>query len=441
MRGHFDGASSEGLPVVVRQGIFVDTLRGGDLLPAQELLEKYADVVIGVGLGVEKGDRVVISSRVQLPEFTRVLVATAYERGAESVDVLWQDDEVLRARFSHGSSSAAGVVSGDSQFLMSAFEAGASWLWVLAEDPAALSGVDMSRVQEHQRVNGQFIKPMKDAMGAMEFPWSVIAAPVPAWNSSVFPDADLAEAEESMWSAIFRACRIDVEDPVSAWREHLAELERRRDALTERRFRKLRYEGPGTDLVVGLTDGVKWQGGGSKTHSGRSFAPNIPTEEVFTSPHRAKANGRIQASKPLSYFGDIIDGFALEVSQGQVVSFTAEQGQEVLERILATDQGSTRFGETAMVPQSGTVAAERLIWNNMLYDENDACHIALGQSFTSCLEGAVDMSSADRLDAGLNQSSIHVDFVVGSSELSVFGVYADGTEEPIITKGEWGFTI
>ena len=175
-------------------------------------------------------------------------------------------------------------------------------------------------------------------------------------------------------------------------------------------------------------------------HQLESFAPNIPTEEVFTSPHRAKANGRIQASKPLSYFGDLIDGFALEISEGRVVSSTAEQGQEVLERVLATDEGSTRFGETAMVPQSGAVAAEELIWNNMLYDENDACHIALGQSFTSCLEGADDMSDVEKLNAGLNQSSIHVDFVVGSNELSVFGVYDDGTEEPIITKGEWGFT-
>lgn len=409
-------------------------------MPGQELLEKYADVVMAVGLGVEKGDRLVISSRVQLPEFTRILVATAYERGAESVDVLWHDDEVRRARYSHGSPAAAGAVSGDSQFLMSAFDAGASWLWVLAEDPAALAGVDMSRVQEHEKVNGQFIKAMKDAMGALEFPWSVIAAPVPAWNSSVFPDTDVSDAAESMWSAIFRACRIDLEDPVSAWKEHLADLESRRDYLTTRRFHELRYEGPGTDLVVGLTDGVKWQGGGAKTPGGRPFAPNIPTEEVFTSPHRAKANGRIQASKPLSYFGDLIDGFALEISEGRVVSSTAEQGQEVLERVLATDEGSTRFGETAMVPQSGAVAAEELIWNNMLYDENDACHIALGQSFTSCLEGADDMSDVEKLNAGLNQSSIHVDFVVGSNELSVFGVYDDGTEEPIITKGEWGFT-
>lgn len=413
----------------------------GDLLPALELLEKYADVVMSVGLGVEKGDRLVISSRVQLPEFTRILVATAYEKGAESVDVLWQDDEVRRARFSHGSPEAAGVVSGDRQFLMSAFEAGASWLWVLAEDPAALAGVDMSRVQEHEKVNGQFIKPMKDAMGGMEFPWSVIAAPVPAWNSAVFPDTDASDAAESMWSAIFRACRVDLEDPVSAWRKHLADLESRREYLTERRFRELRYEGPGTDLVVGLTDGVMWQGGGAKTPAGRSFAPNIPTEEVYTSPHRAKANGRIQASKPLSYFGDIIDGFALEIFEGQVVGSTAEKGSAVLERVLATDEGSKRFGETAMVPQSGAVAGERLIWNNMLYDENDACHIALGQSFTSCLEGADNMSDVEKLHAGLNQSSVHVDFVVGSNELSVFGVYKDGTEEPIITKGEWGFTV
>jgi aminopeptidase len=414
---------------------------GGELLPALELLEKYAEVVIGVGLGVERGDRVVVSSPVQLPEFTRILVATAYGMGAESVDVLWQDDEVRRARFDHGSEAAAGVVSGDSQFQMSGFEAGASYLRVLAEDPAALAGIDTSRIQRHQKVNGQFIKPAKDAMGALEFPWSVIAAPVPAWNSSVFPEVDLAEAEELMWSAIFRACRIDVADPVSAWREHLADLNDRRDYLTERRFHELRYEGPGTDLVVGMTDGVKWQGGGVKTPKGRPFAPNIPTEEVFTSPHRAEAEGRIQASKPLSYFGDIIDDFALQVSEGRVVESTAGRGHEVLERVLATDEGSTRFGETAMVPQSGVVAAEGLIWNNMLYDENDACHIALGQSFTSCFEGASDMSNTEKLDAGLNQSSVHVDFVVGSRDLSVFGVHQDGAEEPVIADGEWGFTV
>lgn len=410
-------------------------------MPDQELLEKYSAVVIGVGIGLEKGDRVVISSPVQLVEFTRLLVVTAYEMGAESVDVLWQDDVVRRSRFSHASKAAASVVSGDSQFRMRGFEAGASYLRVLAEDPAALAGVDASRVQEYQKVNGEFLKPAMDSMGAFEIPWTVIAAPVPAWNSSVFPDDDLFEAEERMWSAIFRACRIDVDDPVSAWKEHLAELNDRRDFLTEQHFHQLRYEGPGTNLAVGMTAGVKWQGGGVKTPEGRPFAPNIPTEEVFTSPHRMKAQGRIQATKPLSYFGDIIDDFALQVADGKVVEATARRGQEVLEQVLATDEGSTRFGETAMVPQSGAVAAEGLIWNNVLYDENDACHIALGQSYASCLNGASDMTNTEKLDAGLNQSSVHVDFVVGSSELSVFGRHKDGTEEPIIHKGEWAFTV
>ena len=408
-------------------------------MPDLKLLEKYADVAIEVGLGVDDGDRVVIASPIQLLEFTRILVSKAYDRGAVSVDVVWQDDVVRRARFDHGSTSAAQAVTGNSHFLMSAFETGASYLRIFAEDPAALAGVDASRVQDHAKMNGQFVKPMMDAMGAMTVPWTYIGAPIPAWSSSVFADADVQLAEEQMWSAIFRACRIDHEDPVSAWRDHLAELERRRDHLTERRFQKLRYEGPGTDLVVGMTDGVQWHGGGEETPSGRPFAPNLPTEEVYTSPHRMKAEGSIRATKPLSYFGDIIDGFALEMSEGQVVGYSAERGEDLLAQVLGTDDGSIRFGETAMVPQSGAVAAEGLVWNNMLYDENDACHIALGQSFASCCAGADEMSDAERLDAGLNQSSLHIDFVVGSPELSVFGVHADGTEEPIIHNGEWGF--
>jgi len=410
-------------------------------LPDQEMLEKYAAVAVGVGIGVEKGDRVVVSAPVQLPEFTRLLVETAYESGAESVDVLWTDDEVSRARFSHGSKEAAGVVSGDSQFRLRGFEAGASYLRVHAQDPAALAGVDASLVQEYQRVNGTYLKPHFDAMGALELPWTVISAPVPAWNATVFPDDDQLEAAEKMWSAIFRACRIDRDDPVAAWREHLNDLDMRCGHLTGRRFRSLRYEGPGTDLVVGMTDGVKWQGGSVQTPEGRPFAPNIPTEEVFTSPHRMKAEGRIQATKPLSYFGDFIEGFALQVSEGKVVDATAESGQDVLERVLGTDDGSVRFGETAMVPQSGAVAAEKLIWNNMLYDENDACHIALGQSYSSCFEGASELSPEEQLEAGLNQSSVHVDFVVGSNELTVFGVHEDGTEEAIIANGEWGFEV
>lgn len=408
-------------------------------MPSEELLHKYADVAVRVGLGVEPGDRVVVSSPVQLPEFTAMLVEHAYDAGADSVDVLWFDDKVKRARFSHGLEAAAGVVSGDSQFRLRAYEAGASYLRVHAEDPAALAGVDMSRVQSHQKVNGGFLKPHFDAMGALEVPWSIIAAPVPAWNRTVFSDVSDDEAAEMMWSAIFRACRIDQGDPIEAWQTHLEELDTRRVYLSERRYSQIRYEGPGTDLTMGMTDGVQWEGGAVRTPAGRPFTPNLPTEEVFTSPHRLKADGRIEASKPLSYFGDLIEGFAFEVAGGQVVSAVADRGQEVLDRVLATDEGALRFGEAAMVPQSGAVAAERLTWNNALYDENDACHIALGQSYPMCYDGASTMTTDQRIEVGLNQSSVHVDFVVGSAELKVFGVLEDGTEEPIIVNGEWGF--
>lgn len=410
-------------------------------MPPQDLLTKYAQVAISVGLGVEPGDRVLISSPVQLPEFVRLLVETAYESGAKSVDVLWSDDQVSKARFSHGSDAAARAVSGESQFRMRSFEAGASYLRVHAQDPSAFAGVDMERVQEHQKINGEFIKPHFDAMGSLQVPWCVIGAPVPAWNRSVFGDEDPDVAEEKMWSAIFRACRIDQADPIEAWRIHLQELNDRRDHLIERRYEKLRYEGPGTDLVMGMTDKARWEGGGVKTPSGRPFLPNIPTEEVFTSPHRLASEGRIRASKPLSYFGDVIEGFALELEEGRVVSATAEVGQEVLDRVLDADEGSAFFGEAAMVPQSGAVATEKLVWNNALFDENDACHIALGQSYPMCYQGGTDMTTEERLAAGLNQSALHVDFVVGSPELSVYGVREDGTEEPIIADGEWGFDI
>ncbi len=237
-----------------------------------------------------------------------------------------------------------------------------------------------------------------------------------------------------------RACRIDQPDPVAAWHAHLDDLEARRRYLTGRHYVALRYRGPGTDLDVGLTENPVWEGGAETTSSGKRFCPNIPTEEVYTSPHLSKSNGRVVATKPLSYFGSMITDFWLELVDGEVVDSGAGSGGEVLERVLTTDDGARRFGETAMVPQSGAVAVEELVWNNVLYDENDGCHIALGQSYPTCLEGGGQLSVDERTEAGLNQSTIHADFVVGSPEVSVFGVTADGAEEPIIANGSWGFT-
>jgi aminopeptidase len=410
-------------------------------VPSENLLAKYADVAVKVGIGLEKGDRLLIRSSVDAVDLTRLIVEQAYSAGAENVDVLWTDDATSRARFSHGSAEAAETISSGSNFLLKAYELGDQVLSVMAADPDAMAGQDLAKIGQFQRINGEFLDPVFEAMGSMSVNWSIIAAASPAWAVKVFPDAPSDEAVESLWGAIFRACRIDTDDPVAAWREHVADLGSRATYLSNRLYTGLRYEGPGTDLTMGLPEGVLWEGGAVTSPGGRVFAPNIPTEEVFTIPHRSKVDGTVRATKPLSLFGNLVDDFSFELSEGVVVAAAAGTGQDVLDELLSTDPGSVRLGEAAMVPQSSAVAREGLVWNNTLYDENDACHIAIGRAYPTCVQGGTDMSSEEQEQAGINHSSVHVDFVVGSDQLTVFGLTPDGGEEAIIADGEWAFDV
>lgn len=410
-------------------------------MPSIELLARYAEIAVRVGVGVRRGDRLVVRSSVQAVDLTRLVVERAYAAGAVSVDVLWTDEDVRRARFTKGSAEASEVVSSLARFNMAAFEAGDHFLTVVAEDPDALAGLDVAQVGGFQRLNAEFLEPMSLAMAKLARPWSIIAAPTPAWAAKVFPDIGAEEAVEKLWTSVFRACRVNTENPVAEWERHLAELATRSEYLTSKRYNSLRYEAPGTDLVLGLPEKARWQGGARMSPDAARFAPNIPCEEVFTAPHRLQADGTVTATKPLSLFGNLVDEFSFEVRNGTIVNATAARGQDVLDQLLATDDGSTRFGEAAMVPISGAVAAEGLVWNNTLYDENDGCHIAIGRAYPTSLEGGTVMSPEDRLEAGLNHSTTHVDFVVGSEELTVYGVHADGGEEPIIAGGEWAFGL
>ena len=405
-------------------------------MPSTDLLAKYADVAIRVGIALEPGDRLLVHSSIDAADFARVVVEQAYDAGAENVDVVWNDDAVSRARFERGGEPASDVVSSTSLGRLAAFEAGDKMLYIFANDPNAMAGLDPGRMARFQHTNMDALEPLYQAQGTLTRPWTIVAAPNPAWATSVFPETSEAEAIELLWSAIFRACRADQPDPVSAWREHAADLEARSRYLTNRGFTGLRYEAPGTDLTLGLPGGARWAGG----NAGTGFVPNIPTEEVFAAPHRLIGEGTVAATKPLSLFGTLIEDFVFEVSAGRIVKATARTGQEVLDQLLATDDGSVRFGETAMVPMSSAVAAEKLIWNNTLYDENDGCHIAVGRAYPISIEGGVEMSPDELTEAGLNQSTTHVDFVVGSPELNVYGVGEGGDEEPIILGGEWGFT-
>lgn len=405
-------------------------------MPSSDLLSRYAEVAVSVGVGLEPGQRLLITSSVEVVEFTRHLVEAAYRAGASNVDVMWNDDRISRSRFEHGPAEAAEVVTTASRAAMAAFEAGDQFLYVSANDPDALAGIDPTRIAAFQRTNQTAVEPLIRARSSLQRQWSVVAAPNPAWATSVFPDTDETQAIELLWSAIFRACRIDQDDPVAAWQAHVADLGARSRHLTSRSYTSLRYEGPSTDLTVGLPDGTIWIGGSG----GSSFVPNIPTEEVFCGPHRLKGEGTVTATKPLSLFGNLVEDFSFQVSEGRIVEATAAKGQSVLDQLLATDEGSVRFGECAMVPMSSAVAAERLIWNNTLFDENDGCHIAIGRAYPINLEGGPEMTVDELTKAGMNMSSTHVDFVVGSAALDVFGITPDGVEEPIISGGEWGFT-
>ncbi len=405
-------------------------------MPSTDLLSKYAEVAVRVGVGLEPGQRLSIRSSVEAIEFTRHLVDAAYRAGASNVDVMWSDDYISRSRFEHGSPEAAEVVTTGSRAAMAAFEAGDQFLYVSANDPDALAGIDPARIAGFQRTNQAAVEPLTRAQGTLQRQWSVVAAPNPAWATSVFGDVDETEAIERLWSAIFRACRVDQDDPVAAWQAHVADLDARSRYLTSRDYTSLRYEGPGTDLTLGLPERTIWIGG----NAGSSFVPNIPTEEVFCGPHRMKGDGVVTSTKPLSLFGNLVEDFSFRVADGRIVEATAAKGQAVLDQLLATDEGSVRFGECAMVPMSSAVAAERLVWNNTLYDENDGCHIAVGRAYPINIEGGPEMTVGELTEAGMNMSSTHVDFVVGSAQLNVYGVGADGGEEPIITNGEWGFT-
>ena len=406
-------------------------------MPPAEILGKYADVAIRIGVGLKPGDRLLINSSIEALEFTRILVDRAYSAGAVNVDVLWNDDGMARARFEHGPEAAAETVTSASLARLAALEAGDLMLYVSANDPDAMAGIDPQHVAGFQQINARALEPLYRAQGTLERAWSILAAPSGAWARTVFPGASEDEAVEQLWGAILRACRADRDDPVAGWQAHVADLNARSAYLTERGYTGLRYEAPGTDLRLGLPEGTRWIGG----NAGGTFVPNLPTEEVFAAPHRLKGEGVVTATKPLSLYGNLIDDFSFEVSGGQIVKATAGRGQEVLDRLLATDEGSVRFGEAAMVPLSSAVAAENLIWNNTLYDENDGCHIAIGRSYPISIEGGTAMSNDQLEGAGLNQSANHVDFVVGSPELNVYGLLDGGAEEPIISAGEWGFAV
>ena len=401
-------------------------------------LEKYAQLITEVGVNVEKGHTIVIQIAVDRAPLARLLTKKAYELGADEVIVQWTDDEIQKEFLTH---AAEDRLSSIPQHKIDQtedwVEKGASRISVVSANPDALAGVDSDRVAAFQAASGKAMMKLRQATQANKVSWTVVAAAGQDWAQKVFPDASPEEAQDKLWDQIFKTTRIYEEDPVAAWKKHDETLQVKAEELNKEQFSALHYTAPGTDLIIGLPKNHLWEGAGSYNTRNEKFMANMPTEEVFTAPDNRRIDGYISSTKPLSYAGTIISGMKFTFKDGKVVDFSAEQGEEVLGKLLAIDEGAKSLGEVALVPDPSPISQSGIIFFNTLFDENASNHLALGSAYAFSLQGGTEMSEEELAAAGLNRSQTHVDFMVGSDQMSIDGIKEDGTTVPVFRNGDW----
>ena len=401
-------------------------------------LASYADLAIHVGLNLQPSQRLVVSAPVEAAPFVRLVAESAYKLGARYVDVVWGDDALRLLRFQHAPrDSFEEFPAWRADGMLACAKRGDAFLSIHATDPQLLEDQDPELIRTAQRVEQIHRRPYLEYITRDKVNWCVVSLPIPSWADRVFPDLPEANRLTALQEAIYAACRIDLADPVAAWREHAAQLQTRCDLLNKTRYSALRITGAGTDLTIRLPDCHLWLGGGAVTESGVAFVPNMPTEEVFTVPHREGVEGTVSCSKPLNYGGTLIEDFSLTFEKGRAVTCRAAAGEKVLKSLIETDDGSARLGEVALVPHSSPISQTGLLFYNTLFDENAASHVALGRCYQGCLEGGGTMSDEEVAAQGGNGSMVHVDFMIGSEETNVDGLAADGGSEPVMRAGEW----
>jgi aminopeptidase len=402
-------------------------------------LDKLAALAVRVGLNLRAGQEVVMTAPVEALPLVRRVAEHAYRAGATLVTPLIGDDGVALARYRHATSADAFDVAPAWLFegMAAAFRGGAARLAVVGEDPTLLSAEDPERVARANRARSKAYRPALELITGFAINWNLVPAATPGWARQVFPGLPEAEAVARLWDAIFAACRVDVADPVEEWRRHNATLAARTGHLNARNYRELRYRGPGTGLTVGLADGHLWCGGAEPAKNGITCNPNIPTEEVFTTPHRDRVEGVVRSTKPLAYQGTLIEDIEVRFEAGRIVEARASRGADVLGKVLETDEGAARLGEVALVPHSSPISKSGLLFRNTLFDENAASHIALGQAYTTCLRDSAGVPTEALAARGANASLIHIDWMIGSGEVDVDGVTQDGAVEPLMRRGEF----
>ncbi|MGE5248961.1 MAG: aminopeptidase, partial [Bacteroidota bacterium] len=362
--------------------------------------------------------------------------------GAPFVDVIWNDEELIRSRIQYApEGTLEEYPDWHVDALMRIVEGGGALLTIRANNPDLLSGLDPERVGILQKTHLKKFNPVSLAVTGGSTNWLVIAAASPAWAAKVFPDLPPRQAQAKLWEAIFQVTRADQPDPVAAWEQHVRHLRKRSEYLNERSYAALRYSAPGTDLTVGLPRGHRWLSARDRSRNGIEFIANLPTEEVFTLPHRRQVQGTVRATLPLSYAGTLIDGFSLTFENGHVVNLTAKKGEAMLRKLVESDEGAGRFGEVALVPVDSPIARRGHLFYDTLIDENASCHFAVGRAYRASLQDADTLSDEEFTQRGGNVSLVHVDFMVGSKKLDIDGVREDGSIEPVMRRGRWAFQI
>jgi aminopeptidase len=401
-------------------------------------LDRLAEVAVRAGLGLAPGQELVMTATLDAIPLARRVTEHAYKAGASLVTTLFTDEQSALLRFRHASNASFDTApSWLYEGMAQAYRSGAARLAITGNDPSLLSKEDPEKVGRVNRATSKAYRPALELITRHEINWTIVASATPAWAAAVFPDLPLDEALSRLWKAIFAASRADRLDPVAAWKEHDGNLHARADRLNEKRYSALHFRGPGTDLRVGLADGHLWLGGGTTAGNGRYCIPNMPTEEVFTTPHKDRVEGRVTSTKPLSYQGTMIEEISVRFQGGRIVEARAARGDQVLQQMIETDEGARRLGEVSLVPQSSPIASSGLLFLNTLFDENAACHIALGQAYSTCVQGGESLTVEELAAQGANSSLIHVDWMIGSNRIDVDGVSAAGSLEPVMRSGEW----
>ena len=401
-------------------------------------IDRLGEIAIRVGLALRPGQEIVMTAPLDALPLVRRITEHAYRAGAKLGTTIYSDDVARLARFQHAPDDAFDYAPAwQQEGVARAFREGAARLAIAGEDPALLANENPDHVSRAARAMSKASKPALEQIAGFRTNWTIVAAATPGWARAMFPDDDEATGIARLWDAIFAASRVDAPDPIAAWNAHNAQLGARTTMLNEKRFAALRYRGPGTELVIGLSPAHTWLGGCKTAANGITCNPNIPTEEVFTTPDCRLTTGTVRATKPLSYQGTLINDIEVRFEAGRIVDARARTGEEVLRKVLETDAGAPMLGEVALVPHSSPISASGLLFRNTLFDENAASHIALGQSYSNAIEGGDAMDKTQLAALGANESLIHIDWMIGSDEIDIDGVTASGAVEPLMRAGEW----